>query len=155
MLMLSDRQNAHRMYWMEKQYLQTTFRSGTILQNFTIARLLPQQKQQRVQVLSSNNINQHRDKGMFTKTATLNHHTDSITRVEKRKKYRKKRKNIEKDNLDISQHQSNMWSRFAKRFSKQLQLHQKNRSTKEARAGAVFRGVGALPNRPYILYIRV
>jgi hypothetical protein len=33
-------------------------------------------------------------------------------------------------------------------FLKQLQLHQKSRSTEGAKAGAVFSGAGALSNRP-------
>jgi hypothetical protein len=66
------------------------------------------------------------------------------------KKTIKKRKKIKigKGNLDILQPQSNRLSRFAKRFPKRLRLHQKSRSTRGARAGAVFGGAEALPNRP-------
>jgi hypothetical protein len=68
-------------------------------------------------------------------------------RREKENKEREKIK-IGKGNLDILQPQSNRLSRFAKRFPKRLRLHQKSRSTRGARAGAVFGGAGALPNRP-------
>jgi hypothetical protein len=73
---------------------------------------------------------------------------------EKKEKRRKKEneKNekikIGKGNLDILQPQSNWRNRFAKRFPKRLRLHKESRSTRGARAGAVFRGAGALPNRP-------
>jgi hypothetical protein len=39
---------------------------------------------------------------------------------------------------------------FAKRFSKRLLLHQRNRFTGGAGAKTVFRGTGALPNIPSI-----
>jgi hypothetical protein len=50
--------------------------------------------------------------------------------------------------LDFLQPQSNRWSRFTKRFPKQLQLHQKNSSTRGIKAEAVFRESGALTSRP-------
>jgi len=42
----------------------------------------------------------------------------------------------------------NRRSRFAKRFPEQLQLLQRSCSFRGARAGAIFRGARALPNRP-------
>jgi hypothetical protein len=60
------------------------------------------------------------------------------------KRVKKKNEKIGKGNLDFLQPQSNRWSRFAKRFPKRLQLHQKSRSIKEV--GAVFGGARALPN---------
>jgi hypothetical protein len=78
---------------------------------------------------------------------------DKERRWKKRKEEGKENKEKEKikigkGNLDILQPQSNRWSRFAKRFPKRLPLHQKSRSTRGARAGAVFGWAGALPNRP-------
>jgi hypothetical protein len=44
----------------------------------------------------------------------------------------------------------NRRSRFAKRFTKRLQLLQRSYSFRGARAGAIFGGVRALPNRPFL-----
>ena len=41
-------------------------------------------------------------------------------------------------------------SRFAKRFSERLELLQRSCSFRGARAGAIFRGARALPNRPLV-----
>jgi hypothetical protein len=45
-------------------------------------------------------------------------------------------------------------SRFAKRFPKRLQLHQRSRSTNGAEAEAVFGGAGTLPNLSIYLYYK-
>jgi hypothetical protein len=39
---------------------------------------------------------------------------------------------------------------FCQTFFKTTQLHQRSHSTRGARAGAVFGGAGALPNRPFV-----
>ena len=69
---------------------------------------------------------------------------------ERKKENGKKEKRKKRGNLDFLQPQSKRQSCFAKRFLKQLQLHQRSRSTGGARAGAVFGGAGALPNRPLV-----
>jgi len=58
-----------------------------------------------------------------------------------------KRRKKKRGNLDFLQPQSKRQSCFAKRFLKQLQLHQRSRSTGGTRAGAVFGGAGALPKQ--------
>jgi hypothetical protein len=41
---------------------------------------------------------------------------------------------------------------FCQTFFKMTQLHQRNHSTRGARAGAVFGGAEALPNRPLLFF---
>jgi len=69
-------------------------------------------------------------------------------KYKERKKENGIRKKKKRGNLDFLQPQSKRQSCFAKRFLKQLQLHQRSRSTERARAGAIFGGDRALPNRP-------